>query len=153
VDAQLINPFIKATISVLETMAFVKSKAGKPYLKKNNIANGDVTGIIGVTGAANGSVSVTFAEGSILQIVSKMFGEEMPELNTEVSDAVGEIANMISGLARMELEASGTVFDGSIPSVVTGKNHEITHITDGPKIAIPFSTEAGEFTVEICFET
>jgi chemotaxis protein CheX len=151
-DAKLINPFIKATVNVLKTMALVKSTAGKPYLKNNNIANGDVTGVIGVTGAANGSISVTFVEGSILQIVSNMFGEEMQELNSEVSDAVGEIANMISGQARMELEASGTVFEGSIPSVVTGKNHEISHITDGPKIAIPFTTEAGEFTVELCFE-
>ena len=151
-DANLINPFVKATISVIETMASIKPKAGKPYLKKNSIANGDVTGIFGVTGAANGSVSVTFVESSLLHIVSNMFGEKMQELNTEVSDAVGEIANMISGQARRDLETTGIVFDGSIPSVVTGLNHEIVHITEGPKIAIPFSIEAGDFTVEICME-
>ena len=43
-DVTLINPFINATINVLETMAFVKVTAGKPYLKKDNIAVGDVTG-------------------------------------------------------------------------------------------------------------
>ncbi|MCP4022088.1 MAG: chemotaxis protein CheX, partial [Desulfobacteraceae bacterium] len=28
----------------------------------------------------------------------------------------------------------------------------IIHYTDGPKIAIPFNTDAGDFTIEVCFE-
>ena len=90
-DAKLINPFINATANVLKTMAFVTPKPGKPYLKKDDVAKGDVTGIIGLTGEANGTISVTFDEGSILKIVSNMFGEEMKELNHEVADAVGEL--------------------------------------------------------------
>ena len=34
-DVKLINPFINATLNVLQTMAFVKCQAGKPYLKKD----------------------------------------------------------------------------------------------------------------------
>ncbi len=151
-DAKLINPFINATMNVLETMAFVKVKADKPYLKKDDIAKGDVTGVIGLTGASNGTIAVTFDEGSILKIVSNMFGEEMKELNSEVADAVGELTNMISGQARRELEEIGKVFEAAIPSVIAGKNHQITHYTDGPKIAIPFTTEGGAFTIEVCFE-
>jgi len=81
-----------------------------------------------------------------------MFGETMTELNTEIADAVGELTNMISGQARRELEEVGKVFKAAIPSVITGRNHSITHYTDGPKIAIPFSTENGDFTIEVCFE-
>jgi len=151
-DAKLINPFINATINVLETMAFIKPKAGKPYLKKKNTAEGDVTGVIGITGETNGTVAVTFKEVSILKIVSNMFHEEMKELNQEVAEAVGELTNIISGHARKELEENGRVFEGAIPSVITGKNHEITHITDGPKIAIPFTIQEGDFTLEVCME-
>ncbi|RJP75911.1 MAG: chemotaxis protein CheX [Desulfobacteraceae bacterium] len=151
-DASLINPFINATINVLETMAFIKCKAEKPYLKKDDVAKGDVTGVIGITGESNGTIAVTFEEVTILKIVSNMFGEEMKELNNEVADAVGELTNMISGQARRELEENGKVFDAAIPSVVSGKNHQITHYTDGPKIAIPFTTEGGRFTIEVCLE-
>jgi len=151
-DAKLINPFINATLNVLKTMAFVSTKPGKPYLKKDDMAQGDVTGVIGITGEANGSVSVTFDERSILKIVSNMFGEEMKEINGEITDAVGELTNMISGQARKELEEAGKVFEAAIPSVITGKNHCITHITHGPKIAIPFEIEEGIFTIEVCFE-
>ena len=54
-DVTLINPFINATINVLETMAFVTVTAEKPYLKKDNIAVGDVTGVMGLTGVAQGT--------------------------------------------------------------------------------------------------
>ena len=151
-DVKLINPFINATLSVLETMAFITVTAGNPYVKKDNVAVGDVTGVLGLTGVANGTISVSFEEKCILTIVSNMFGETMEKLDDDISDAVGELTNMISGQARRELEQIGKVFKAAIPSVVTGKNHSIRHYSEGPKIAIPFSTEGGEFTIEVCFE-
>jgi chemotaxis protein CheX len=151
-DVTLINPFINATLNVLETMAFIKVTPGKPYVKKDNVAVGDVTGVLGLTGIANGTISVSFEEHCILTIVSNMFGETMERLNDDISDAVGELTNMISGQARRELEQMGKVFKAAIPSVVTGKNHSIRHYSDGPKIAIPFNTDGGDFTIEVCFE-
>jgi chemotaxis protein CheX len=151
-DVTLINPFINATLNVLETMAFIKVVPGKPYVKKDNVAVGDVTGVLGLTGIANGTISVSFKEHCILTIVSNMFGETMERLDDDISDAVGELTNMISGQARRELEQMGKVFKAAIPSVVTGKNHSIRHYSDGPKIAIPFNTDGGDFTIEVCFE-
>ena len=151
-DADLINPFINATTNVLSTMAFVVCRAGKPYLKKDDKAKGDVTGVIGITGDSNGTIAVTFDQGSILKIVSNMFGEEMTELDHEISDAVGELVNMISGQARRELEENGRLFHAAIPTVISGRGHCVTHYTDGPKIAIPFTTDDGSFTIEVCLE-
>lgn len=151
-DVNLVNPFLNATLNVLETMAFVKAEAEKPYLKKDNVAQGDVSGIVGITGSVKGTVSVTFDEFCILKIVSNMFGEEMQEINHEISDAVGELTNMISGQARQEIEGTGKILHGAIPTVVTGKNHKLISMTKGPKIAIPFKTDAGNFTVEVCLE-
>ncbi|UCD91289.1 MAG: chemotaxis protein CheX [Desulfobacterales bacterium] len=151
-DVNIINPFINATLNILETMAFVKSEAGKPYLKKDSVVQGDVSDIVGITGETNGTVAVTFDELCILKIVSNMFGEEMKEINSEISDAVGELTNMISGQARKELAEIGKVFQGAIPTVITGKNHKLEAMTKGPKIAIPFKTDFGSFTIEVCLE-
>jgi len=152
VDVTLINPFINATINVLETMAFMTVSPGKPFLKTDIVAIGDITGIMGLTGVANGTVAVTFEADCILSIVSNMFGEDMKEINSEIIDAVGELTNMISGQARRELEEMGKSFKAAIPSVVAGHKHSITHYTDGPRIAIPFTTDHGEFVIEVCFE-
>lgn len=151
-DVKIINPFINATSNVLETMAFTKSEVGKPYLNTDDVAKGDVSGVVGFTGDANGAMSVTFDELCILKIVSNMFGETMTEINNDITDAVGELTNMISGQARRELEALGKIIQGAIPTVVSGKNHKIENMTKGPKIAIPFTTEAGSFTIEICLK-
>jgi len=151
-DVNLINPFINATINVLETMAHIRCRVEKPYLKKDSVAKGAVTGVIGLTGAANGTVSVTFQRGSILKIVSSMFGEEITTVDGDVADAVVELTNMISGQARKELEKKGKIFEAAVPSVVSGKNHAVTHYSDDARIAIPFSTKGGGFTIEICLE-
>ena len=151
-DVNLINPFLEATLHVLQTIAGIDAEKGKPYLKKDNIAIGDVSGIIGLAGDMNGIISVTFTEKCILHIVTGMFGDEVKELTEEIGDAVGEIANIISGQARQKLEAQGTNLQAAIPSVVIGKGHTISHLTKQPIIALPFSTKGGDFTVEICFE-
>ncbi len=76
----------------------------------------------------------------------------MKELNEEIKDAAGEISNMISGQARQRLEELGISLQAAIPTVIMGKNHTITHINKHPIIAIPFDTDNGEFTIEVCFE-
>jgi len=75
-DVKFINPFLEGTISVLKTMAFVEPRPGQPYLKRDNMAKGDISGIIGLTGAARGSLALSFSEPCILAIVSNMLGEE-----------------------------------------------------------------------------
>ncbi len=152
-DLKYIQPFIEATLYVLETMAFTQAKAEEPYLKSDQTAMGDVSGIIGMTGKkANGTLSVSFTQNCIIAIVSNMFGEKMTELNDEIKDAVGEITNMISGQARQKLEELGKCLEAAIPTVITGINHSIKHITTYPIVAVPFSTDNGNFTIEVCLE-
>ena len=144
-----INAFIKSVIHVLKTMAFTDAKVGKPYLKTDNIASGDVSGIIGMTGEREGSMSISFTETSICAVVSNMFGEQFDKINDEIEDAVGELTNMICGDARRELEEKGFVIKGAIPSVITGHNHSIKHISHDPSVAVPFTIPAGNFVLEI----
>ncbi len=153
-NVEFINPFITAAVTVLETMAFVKPKAGKPYVKQENQGVGDVTGILGITGNGNklrGSMAVSFSEKAILKIVSNMLGEEHESIDDGVKDAVGEITNMISGQARKELSEKGHSLEASIPTVVSGKGHSINHVKV-PSIVIPFELEEGNFAVDVCFE-
>lgn len=151
-DVRYINPFIQSTIHVLQTMSSITAKVGKPYLKKDEVAKGDVSGIIGLAGDVKGSISVSFSESCILPIVSSMFGEKLTKLNDEVKDAVGEISNMISGQARQKLELIGRNLQAAIPIVIMGKDHTISHITKNKIVAIPFMTDNGEFTIEVSFE-
>jgi len=149
-DVKFINAFLDGTISVLKTIAFVEPKAGAAYLKKDDVAHGDISGIVGMTGAVRGSLALSFSEACILKIVSNMLGEEIAEINDDIRDAVGEITNMVSGVARKNLEAGGLIVSAAIPTVVSGKNHSIIHVMGGPSIIIPFEIDAGSFVVDVC---
>lgn len=151
-DDKLIDPFIYAAVNVLETMAFTVVEAGTPYIKKDRFACGDVSAILGFTGDMSGTLSVSFSDGSILSIVSAMFGESIHEMNDEIRDAVGEITNMISGVARQRLGEIGVSLKAAIPMVIMGGNHTIAHITDQPVVAVTFQTNNGDFTIELCLE-
>jgi chemotaxis protein CheX len=50
-----------------------------------------------------GSAAISFSEKSILGIVSAMFGENMTEIDEEITDAVGEISNMVASHVTTKL--------------------------------------------------
>ena len=152
-DVKFINPFLQGTLEVLKKMAFMDPLPGKVYLKKSNIAAGDVSGLIGITGDATGSLAISFTETCICNIVNRMLGESYTTANREIFDAVGEITNMISGVARTYMEKEGMTVYAAIPAVIYGKNHTIDSIQDSPSIIIPFSTEKGAFAVDVCIKT
>jgi len=148
--AEFINPFLEATLSVLKTMASAEAVPGKPYVKTGSAACGDISGVVGITGQAEGSLCLTFSREVILQIMTSMLGEEQKEITEEVKDAVGELTNMISGDSRRRLQEKGYTFHGAIPSVISGPGHEVKHITRGPVLSIPFSLNGGNVVGEVC---
>lgn len=150
--AEHVNAFLTATTEVIAAMASLKVKAAKPYLKKDDLATGDVSSIVGLTGTPTGSFSISFDKESILRITSKLFDEEITELDSDVAEAAGELANMISGQARKTIEEKGDHCVGAIPTVVAGEGHQLVHITNGPKIAVPFTLDMAKITLEVCFE-
>jgi len=152
-NVEFINPFLTSLINVIATMATIDLIPGKPQLKNHDIAKGDVSGLIGMVGPKTcGSMSITFEQTLILEIMHKMLGEKPTSINEEVSDLVGEITNMVTGGAKKLLSDKGYNFDMATPVVVSGKNHTISHKAHGTKIMMPFIHEFGNAFIEICFE-
>lgn len=150
--AEYVNPFLNGAVNVLKTMAFVDPKPGKPFVKKDKMAIGDISGVIGLTGSTRGAVVVSFSRQCALNVISSMMGETYTELNDEVRDAVGEITNMVSGDARRALSELGANFEAGIPTVIVGKGHEITSMAKGMCLAIPFKIGDEDLTVEVSLE-
>ena len=151
-SAELAKPFIKATRNVLATMAHMNPTPGKPYVKDNSAANGDVSAIVGITGDMCGSISLSFTKKCAIAMVKSMLGDEMSDVMADAKDAVGEITNMISGQARAGLADMGIKMQGSTPTIIFGDNHYISHMSKSTVMAIPFATDNGNFTVEFCFQ-
>jgi chemotaxis protein CheX len=151
-NAEFVNPFLSSFINVLQTMAQIEIKPGKPSLKKDAIARGDVSGLIGMVGpTAKGSFSISFDKELALNVFRLMVGETVEELSEDITDMVGEITNMVSGGAKRQLGEKGYEFNMATPVIVTGPNHTIKHQVDGAKVLMPFVSEQGKAFIEICF--
>lgn len=152
-DVQYINPFLAGTLEVLKKMARIDAVPGTPRVKADGAACGDVSGIIGITGDALGSLALSFSEACICEIVANMLGERFDGVTQEIIDAAGELTNMISGASRTRMEKMGMSVYAAIPTVVHGRQHTISHILKSPSIVIPFSTAPGPFFVDVCIRT
>ncbi|MBP8039274.1 MAG: chemotaxis protein CheX [Aeromonadaceae bacterium] len=151
--AEFVNPFLVSLLHVISTMAQLELKAGAPRKKNDELARGDVSGLIGMVGPqTRGSFSITFDKSLALEIMRRMLGEAPNGINEEVTDMVGEITNMVTGGAKRMLAEKGYDFDMATPVVVSGPSHTISHKTDSTKLLMPFESEYGRATIEICFE-
>ncbi|MEW6536719.1 MAG: chemotaxis protein CheX [Candidatus Auribacterota bacterium] len=149
---EYINPFINATLNALSTMASTSPAIGKVYLKGTEKMRCEISGTIGVAGDATGSVTINFPREVVLRVVSNMLGMDVDDINDDVKDAVGEIANMIAGGAKGELTQMGFNFKIALPVVCVGKNHYTNYPKDVVCVVIPFSMDEGDFSVEVALK-
>lgn len=152
-DVKYINPFLEGTMEVLRTMAGVELAPERPFLKKKAGALGDISGVIGLTGEVNGSLSVTFSFALVREAMRTMLGVVISGIDDQVEDAVGELTNMISGQARKGLAEEGLHLKAALPSVVTGTGHAICHISPRQVLVIPFNSSHGQVVVEVSLDS
>jgi chemotaxis protein CheX len=149
-DAKYINPFVVAMVNSLETMLNITPERGQPYLKKEGQTQGDISAIIGFAGpAVTGSVALSLPTPVALKFYSLMMGEKVYRITNDVQDTVGELANIIAGGAKAELSKEGITFNISIPTVVVGPGHTISHRNDIPVMVIPFEIGKHRFVLEV----
>lgn len=153
-DVKHLNPALQSVVNVLSTMAGITPTIGKPTIKEDNNAPGVVTGLIDMAGKqTQGSLAISFSEPVALEIAEKMLGLNVSQIDAEIEDMVGEMANMMAGGAKAIYEEQGLDFDLTRPEVISGENHEVNHRVDGTTILLPFTTETGQFYIEACFSS
>jgi len=139
--------FIKSTRNVFETMLQLSVEVGTPVLSTVPDSSFDVSAIIGMSGDLDGSVVLSFRRETAMRLVSIFCGTEVADDAEDLIDAVGELANMITGGAKAQLDGKKVTI--SCPSVVIGAQHSVHGSKDLVRMSIPCSYDCGEFTVEV----
>lgn len=111
-----------------------------------------VTAMVGMAGTFSGLTSIHAPQRLALQITSSMLGMEVTEMDDDVSDALGEIANMIAGSFKMHLTKGGIEIRISTPSVVTGSDYVISAGNALDTITLRFATDEDWFIVSITLQ-
>lgn len=146
-DIRYINPFIKSIQNVFKTMLSAEVEFGKPHVGTDNEPRPDVSGIIGFSGDATGSVVLSFSQDVAINAASTFAGMPMEMHTEDFADAIGELANMVAGGAKAEFE--GLNVNISLPSVIIGEGHEVSRSGVYPRLVIPCNCALGTFVVGV----
>lgn len=114
--------------------------------------NDCVSALVGLAGTYNGLVSLHMPSELAIKATSSMLGMDVNEINDDVNDAMGEIANMIAGSFKMQLSKSGTDVHLSTPSVVCGKEYIISLGSVPEQVVLRFATDEDWFVVAVAFD-
>jgi len=150
-QAEHINPFLRAVVNAFSTMLECEARRGDIALADTKTQRYPISGVIGLSGKAAGTVVINLSEEVAIKSASTMLMMEITEVNEDVIDAVGELANMIAGQAKAELEEYD--LSVSLPNVITGHGHDILFPSDIKQISVPFDTDFGPLNLEVGFET
>ncbi|MEO0531346.1 MAG: chemotaxis protein CheX [Planctomycetota bacterium] len=146
-----INPFLKAVTNTFSTMLQADARRGDLELGDAKNRQYPISGLIGLSGKASGMVVINLSTEVALKAASAMLMDDITEVNDDVLDAVGELANMIAGQAKTDLEQYD--LSVSLPNVITGENHCVRFPSTTPPLAVPFDTDFGPIRLEVGLET
>jgi len=84
-----------------------------------------VTALIGLAGALTGTVVLQCARAGALKISESLTGMELPEIDSTVRDAIGEVGNMVAGDWKGQDPELTSRCLLSTPTVVVGSRYEL----------------------------
>jgi len=112
----------------------------------------ELSAVIGISGKIAGTIVLSLPLETAGHVLDRMLGTDSPsatEMTSEICDSVGELANMIAGSAKAQMEKLELSI--SIPNVVSGKAHEIRFPSNVRPICLNYMSEIGPFAIEAGF--
>ncbi|MBI2875367.1 MAG: chemotaxis protein CheX [Candidatus Tectomicrobia bacterium] len=147
-DVRFMNPFISAASEILEKEVQVQVARGQITLQKSAYTTEEITIMIGLTGQVEGMVTYGISEDTAKAFVSQMMGQEWSVLDDLAQSAIGELGNMITGLASTELSNAGYETKISPPMLILGKEVLISTL-DLHRLVVSLQTPHGPVQIHL----
>ncbi len=146
----IVKTVSKATKDVFGTMLGLEIEIGESYIETASPAESQkVVALIGLAGQWIGTGVIGCSPEFACRIASLMLMAEYPGVNEDVLDAMAEMANMIFGNVKTELEEQLGVLGLSIPTVIFGRNFATRSV--GQQAWTIFPIKAGDDEMELKF--
>lgn len=100
------------------------------------IVSPSVTSMVGLAGQLCGVLSVNCDDKAASLMTSKMLGVPLEKVGAEMSDALGEICNMVAGNFKNKISGLGDGCMLSPPTVVTGSDYSTYALADSPALEV-----------------
>jgi chemotaxis protein CheX len=104
----------------------------KPVAKEDRLStSGEFTAMVGLAGAMCGILTFSCNPQTAREVAKCMLGPEIADSEEQVSDALGEICNMIAGNFKNKLAGTDGRCMLSVPTVIKGEEYSVHSLADG----------------------
>ncbi len=149
---EISEKIIESAKEIFSTMLMMEISVHGDTMTKNVLLNESISGVIGLAGTHKGVLAIHIPYKVAMAITSSFLGMDVDEINEDVKDAVGELANMLGGNVKSILSESGRDIALSLPSTITGQQYDFQPTKETERIIIPFRCDAGGFTIDFQLE-
>jgi chemotaxis protein CheX len=111
----------------------------------------NLTSMIGLGGGIRGMLAIHCPASVARGITSGLLGMEVLELDEDVKDAVGEVANMVAGNLKISFAKSGIDIELAIPTSIVGNSFVISGMADAERIVAVMKAPEGPLWIELLY--
>ena len=113
----------------------------------------EVTAMVGLAGMLCGVLSVRCNGKAAALMTSKMLGVELDKIGAEVSDALGEVCNMVAGNFKNKIAGLAEGCMLSPPTVVTGSDYSLHSLAESPGLEISLLFERMPIVISLAIHS
>ena len=147
-NVKFLNPFLDAVVDVMKAEVGIPCTRGNLSMQKSSMTTSEVTVMISIIGQVQGVVLYGMSKATSLGVVSRILDQEFDEFDNLAQSGIGELGNVISGKATINLSEAGFQTTISPPTLIMGQGAHISTL-DFSRIAVPFATELGDIIVHL----
>lgn len=143
------NYIIDSTQEVFETMIFLEVSTDGCMTEGQEAIFSHFSAVIGLSGDLMAMISIHCDAYIAMEIAGAMLEMEFDEVDDDVKDAMGEVANMLAGGIKSRLLDDNLDVTLAIPTTIVGKGYNISSPKRSNRIVVPFEMTMGRFYVDV----
>ncbi|HTR25999.1 MAG TPA: chemotaxis protein CheX [Terriglobales bacterium] len=118
-------------LAIEEVFEIMVGQRVKPAPKTESPQPGGFTAMVGIAGALCGILTISCSKKTAREVAVCMLGPEIGDSEEQVSDALGEVCNMIAGNFKNKLSSASQSCMLSVPTVIKGEEYSYRSLADG----------------------
>jgi chemotaxis protein CheX len=136
---------------VFSTMLMVDLESEEAVINQRLPLQSNLSAMIGLGGGIRGVLAVHCPAAVAKAITSTFLGMEVNELDEDVKDAIGEIANMVAGNLKVSFAEEGVHIELAIPTSVVGESFNVCGAARAQRVIVPLKMSGDPFWIELMY--
>jgi chemotaxis protein CheX len=145
------NEIITGTKDVFLTMLMVDLENEVVIENERCPIQSNMTSMIGLGGGIRGLLAIHCPASVAKAITGAFLGMVVDDLDDDVKDAIGEIANMVAGNLKVSYAKININIELAIPTSIVGESFHVSGVADANRIIVPLKMADETFWVELMY--